>query len=81
MAPKVMAKGNDKDMGEGKLDKPKAHWKVANKFWTWPLKRNSKEIYQGKPSMLLVGRTLLSPSMRRHGCNMSSFSSKIFTAN
>lgn len=31
MAPKVIPKGKDKDMGEGKSKKPKAHWMLSNK--------------------------------------------------
>lgn len=31
MAPKISSKGNDKDVGDSKIEKKKAYWKMSNK--------------------------------------------------
>lgn len=61
MAPKVIPKGKDKDMGEGKSEKPKVHWTSSNKklFLDLTLKETFKGNWPGKAFNALGWESIL----------------------
>lgn len=64
---KIISKGKDKDVGEGFRTSRRCIGECAIKSCPWfcPLKKNTKEIDQVKPSTRLSGKTSLRHSMRR----------------
>lgn len=76
MGPKAFTRGKDKGVGEGKSDKPKADWTIANKkFVDLALEEKHNGIRLGKAYDAVGWEILSRLSTRKRVYNMNSSSS------